>query len=159
MGEDVAAAQHPAGSGRLVPAGLLARALGTPSSVLSYYESRLPGVRAVAHRGGRSYRRADAMLLCGVALEVAEGGALREVLERARSGARAELMEAGRAIVDECAPALAEGDGATRPVPRDAIVTIRGARRTAAPSAGPAPSVEDVLHDLMDCVHRLQRAR
>lgn len=150
------------GDWRLIPAGHLARALGVPSSVLSYYEARLPGVRAVADRGGRAYRRADAMVLAGIATEVADGATLSKVLERVGEGGRDSLTVRGRRIVDGAFPSERdpEEERPARPVPPDAIVVARDGR----PAQAPQPSTaranrEAILRALSDCVQILQRAR
>lgn len=134
-----------------------------PSSVLSYYEAKVPGLRAVAdHRGGRAYRRGDAMVLAGMAAEVADGSSLTDVLSRIETAGRDSVMLRGRRLVDHEFPGEANANGAqpVRAVPEDAIVMARGARTEAEPSRPRAPANrEAILRALADCVQHLQRAR
>lgn len=143
---------------RLIPAGQLARALRVPSSVLSYYEAKLKGVRAVADGGGRAYRRADAMVLATIALEVADGASLADCLESVASAGRDAVGQRGRRFVETAFPAPEGPRAAPRAVPQDAIVRTRGAAPE--PSAPiPLSDPQTILRTLAQCVHELQRAR
>lgn len=149
------------GQGRLIPAGQLARALAVPSSVLSYYEAKVPGLRAVAdQRGGRAYRRGDAMVLAGIAAEVDEGTALSDVLTRLGSTGRDSVGLRGRRLIDQSFPIGTETTAApARPVPGDAIVVSRGTRLEAPVDHRLPPQRHALLRELAECIQILQNVR
>lgn len=150
-----------AGRYRLIATGALARVCGVSSSVLSYYESRLPGVRAIAtENGGRAYRRSDAIVLAGIVAELADGASLSELLQHVSAGRTEPIAARGRMLVDAAFPNNPDDAvDPARPVPRDAIVHSRGARRRSVSAAPPDTDANAILKRLAECVQILQRAR
>jgi DNA-binding transcriptional MerR regulator len=140
----------------LIEAGRLARVLVVPATILSYFEARLPEVRALKENGQRFYRAEDAILLAGVAtLLYRDGMTFRDVAtllatEREKVAAMGRERLAGEV-------SLAPRPSA-RPIPDDAVVRARSDHVRAGPPPGRA-SADALLADLLECIRLLEAAR
>ncbi|MEM6762183.1 MAG: hypothetical protein AAF615_04830 [Pseudomonadota bacterium] len=142
-----------------VEAGLLAKTLAVPPSVLSFLEGQFPEVRALKSGAGRVYRAADAAFLAGLVDALyTEGRPFRDVQAAARSAERGAIMKAGAARIAEIA-SLPDAEPPSEAIPADALVRRRGALPDAPPSSGPPPTQGEILRELMDCVRILNAAR
>lgn len=145
------------GERALIEAGQLAKLLVVPATILSYFEARLPEVRALREGGQRLYRAEDAILLAGIATLLYRDGMTFRDVAALLATERERVVALGRERLKGHVSASARGS--QRPIPEDAVVVGRAGEVREPPRAVPRGEAEAVLAELLDCVRLLEAAR
>jgi DNA-binding transcriptional MerR regulator len=141
----------------VIEAGQLAKLLVVPVTILSYFEARLPEVRALREGGQRLYRAEDATLLAGIATLLYRDGMTFRDVAALLATERERVVALGRErLKGHVSPAARPP---SRPIPEDAVVHGREGDVREPPRVAPKAATDAILADLLDCVRLLEAAR